>query len=352
MPNDKKQDNSNLMKELAGLDKALAGRKHLLIVVHNNPDPDAIATAAALGFLAEQRSQLKVSIAYGGNIGRAENRAMVKKLKIHMKQINRVRFTKYDRIALVDTQPGAGNNSLPGDVKCHIVIDHHPSRSDLNVEFGVIKPEIGVSATILVEWLKESKLDIPGDLATALSYAINSETQNLGREASSRDIQAYLSVYVKSSMRKLAQITHPKLQRTYFVVLARALNHTNTFRNLICAHLGEVPSAEIVSEIADFLLRYERMGWALCTGRFKNQLIISVRSANRKARAGKLVKHLVPDPNTVGGHDMIAGGFILMQDSDKKSTKDLEEQLMQNFARQLGYKKAEWKPLLASSEII
>ena len=99
-------------------EKKLSQCRQLLIIVHNNPDPDAIASAEALRFLVENRSGVKVSIAYGGYIGRAENREMVRQLGIRLKQFNRIRLGNYDCIALVDTQPGAGNNSLPATVKC------------------------------------------------------------------------------------------------------------------------------------------------------------------------------------------------------------------------------------------
>ena len=331
------------LKELSKLDEILKGQKEFLIVIHNNPDPDAIASAMALGYLAEQRYGVKSSIAYGGSIGRSENQAMVRTLKIKMKQINRIRFDKYDRIALVDTQPGAGNHSLPANVKCHIVIDHHPMRRGINADLVIIKPDVGVTATMLIEWLKSSQIEIPPNLATALSYAMISETQSLGRETRKEDIDAYLFVYVKSNIRKLAQIIIPKLPHSYFVTLVSTLQHTMTYRNLICAQLGNVPSAEIVSEMADFLLRHRQIGWVLCMGRFKNNLIVSIRTSNEKGNAGKLIKNLVSNPKNVGGHGMIAGGNIPFESKGKNDLKNLENKLTQDFARLLGYDKVEWK---------
>jgi nanoRNase/pAp phosphatase (c-di-AMP/oligoRNAs hydrolase) len=339
-----------ISRELADLGRILEGRKELLVAVHNNPDPDAMASAMALGYLAEQRYGLKASIAYGGNIGRSENQAMVRILKINMKEINRIDFKKYDRIALVDTQPKSGNHSLPEDVQCHIVIDHHPAHGRPCVDLAVIKPDIGVTATMLIEWLRASDVEIPANVATALAYAMISETQHLGREASQRDIEAYLHVYVKSSIRKLAGIINPKLPHDYFVTLAKALQQTVTYRNLMCSHLGNIESAEIVSEMADFLLRHKQIGWALCTGRFKKNLIISIRTSNEKANAGKLIHKLVRNPKNVGGHGMIAGGYIPFEGNNKASLREIENQLTQDFARIMKYKDADWKPLIESNE--
>lgn len=340
------KSNEQVLEEINHLDKILTGQKELLIVVHNNPDPDAMATAMALGYFAQKRYKIKSSIAYGGIIGRAENQAMVRKLKIRMKQIHRIHFDRYDRIALVDTQPGSGNHSLPPAVGCHMVIDHHQHRHFYKVDLVVIEPNIGAAATILVEWLKQGQIDIPPDLATALAYAIGSETQNLGREATQRDVQAYLSVYVKSNIRKLAQIIRPKLPHSYYKILAVTLKHAVTYRNLICAHLGEVSAPEMVAEMADFLLRHRQISWAFCTGRYKKNLILSLRSSNRQARAGKIIGYLVSNPQNVGGHGMIAGGYIPLETRKPEDLGNLEKKLSKSFATLMGYDTVDWHPLV------
>ncbi len=338
-------------KELERLDEIMKDSEHLLIIVHNNPDPDALASAMALKYLIEKRNEKQVSITYGGNIGRAENQTMVRKLKIPLKQIGKIHFDKYDRIALVDTQPGFGNNSLPDGVTCQIIIDHHPPQQNLKNDLVIIEPDIGVTATIIVDLLKESKITIPADIATALSYAISSETQNLGREACRRDIEAYLHVYIRSSIRKLAEIIFPKLPNSYYVTLEKTLKNTLYYQNLICAHLGPIPAAEFVGEMADFLLRHDRIGWTLCTGFFKGRLFLAVRTSNPKNNAGKLVKNLVKDKEKVGGHDMIAGGYIPLESSKAELRKDLEQQLTENFAKQMGYDKdIEWKNLIDNQQ--
>lgn len=337
---------------LSQLDEVLEGEHHLLIVIHNNPDPDSIASAAALRHIAEKRYQAHVTIAYGGIIGRAENQAMVGKLRLRMKKIQNVEFSRFDRIAIVDTQPGSANHSLPSHVHCHIVIDHHPRRPKLNTELALIEPDIGASATLLIEWLEDARLEIPANLATALAYAISSETQNLGRESTRRDVHAYFKVFIRSSMRKLAEIIHPDLPRIYFQSVAHTLERAITCHNLICAHLGEVHVPEIVPEMADFLLRYERVHWSLCSGIFQGEFIISIRSSNRKAKAGALVRRLFADRinsglNKVGGHDLSAGGRIPLEDFREKNLDRLETGLSRDFARLMRKKtKGIWKPLL------
>src|SRR5690606_34896036 len=64
------------------IQKAIEGKQRLLILTHNNPDPDAIASAWGLSALAKNLQSVKVELAYGGFLGRAENRAMVEILQI------------------------------------------------------------------------------------------------------------------------------------------------------------------------------------------------------------------------------------------------------------------------------
>ena len=330
---------------LAQLDEVLQGQQKLLIVLHNHPDPDALASGFALQYLAEKRYKLKAHIAYEGIISRAENLAMVQELQIPLKKISRIKFENYDRVALLDTQPGQGNNSLPPDVPCHILIDHHLTNRDYNIPFVMVNPDIGTTATLLVKLLRAGELALPTDLATALSYAIRSETQELGREANDDDIDAYFQVYPKASMRKLSRISFPKLPRSYFAMLAKTLEQSVVFRHLMCAHIGDIPNPETVGEMADLLLRHQRISWVLCTGRYKKQLILSMRSSNPDAKAGRVIRQLVPEQHNAGGHDMFAGGKISLNGLAETDIAILELRLSQQFAEIMGFPNADWKPL-------
>lgn len=326
--------------------KMIKGASHLLIIVHTNPDPDAIASAFALQYIIINHYNIKTSIGYSGNIGRAENLAMVKLLNIHMKQIARINWSKYDRIAMVDTQPDSGNNVLPADIKCDLVLDHHRPVRKVKSRLSFITPQLGVLATMLIEWLYTIEAEISADLATALVYAISSESQNLKRDVNRRDIDAYLYVYVRANLRKLAQIILPPLPRPYFVSVAQTLQKAKTYRNLICVHLGDITSVEIVPEMADFLVRHERISWSLCTGRFKDKLIISLRSRAAKAEAGKLMRNLISNSRTVGGHDSFAGGFVDISEMKKNDIQIMENQISEKFAELHNYEDPDWKPLL------
>ena len=52
----------------------------LLILTHDHPDPDTIASAWALATLVERLHGIRSRLAYGGIIGRMENQMMVQLL--------------------------------------------------------------------------------------------------------------------------------------------------------------------------------------------------------------------------------------------------------------------------------
>jgi nanoRNase/pAp phosphatase (c-di-AMP/oligoRNAs hydrolase) len=70
--------------------RRLNGRTSMLIYTHDNPDPDALAAGLGLRHLVEKEIGAVVTLAHGGIVGRAQNRAMVENLKIPLTPVERV----------------------------------------------------------------------------------------------------------------------------------------------------------------------------------------------------------------------------------------------------------------------
>src|SRR5262245_11988850 len=100
-------------EKLERLLRVARGRRRALVLTHDNPDPDSIASAVGLAHVLEERAGLEARVGFGGIIGRAENAAMVKVLKLALSPISQIVFDEHDLLALVDTQPSVGNHSLP-----------------------------------------------------------------------------------------------------------------------------------------------------------------------------------------------------------------------------------------------
>ena len=313
--------NDRLPDLLAYTDSMLtwvSGRGRILIVVHDNPDPDSLASAMALRHLFAVRVNREAVIAFSGMIGRSENLAMAKLLQIPLTPFPLIDLKMFQVICLLDTQPSTGNNSLPPGVRVDIVIDHHPMReASAGCRWVDIRPEYGTTATILYEYLKVQGVSLGTKLATALFYAIKSETQDLGREARRPDRDAYLVLFPLANKTLLNSITRPRLPREYFVSLHSALEHAVIYGNVLVAALKEVQFPELVAELADLMLRLEGIETVLCMGHYSTEMILSIRTASEQINAGELIGKLVVGIGSAGGHGMMAGGKVdNVEDSD------------------------------------
>ncbi|MBO06913.1 MAG: hypothetical protein CL478_01335, partial [Acidobacteria bacterium] len=168
-------------ERVENLAAAFDGCKHALILTHDNPDPDALASAFALANALSHLTGIDCEVGYAGIIGRAENRAMLHELALAPIRIQGDALERFDALALVDTQPGFGNNSLPDGRLPNAVIDHHPRRQNLDdLAFVDVRDGYGATATIVYEYAQVGGFPLPTNILTALFYAIKSETQELG----------------------------------------------------------------------------------------------------------------------------------------------------------------------------
>lgn len=283
----------------------------LIILPHDNPDPDALASAAALRFIVRQaREEKEIIIALGGIVGRAENRAMLRYLNINLAPVGEIDFSTRPQVALVDTQPGRSNNSLPDGFLPSIVIDHHPAYGSYgDVSFLDLRDGYGATSTILTEYLEESHVDVESKIATALFYGINAETQDLGRESTPQDVAACQFLYPYTNKRRLAKIENARVPREYFKVFRDAVEEAMLYDTVVISVLQEVQYPDMVAEVADFLLRLDEAEWAMAIGVYKDHLHVSLRTTNRDVNAGEILQRVLGS-KSAGGHDMIAGGRI------------------------------------------
>lgn len=326
-------------RKIGQLLELLSGRKNMLIVMQDYPDPDAIASAAALRLLANQKTVVQCSFGYGGTVGRAENQALVKYLGMKLHDVHNLDLSKFDVIAMVDTQPASGNNALCHDVIPDIVIDHHPIRSNSRRSpYTDVRGKYGATSTILAEYLEDALLDPGVQIATALLYGIRSDTQDLGQEASNADIQALVRLYPKANHRMLGRIVLEKLPRAYFELLHRGLQSAVAYSRCVISGLGEIDNPDMIGEVADLLLRDQESTWSFCYGWYQNRLLISVRTSEPDADAGKIVQGVVGRKGSGGGHSVMAGGQIPLDSDSKTKRASLEKTIVNRFLKKLNVK--------------
>jgi nanoRNase/pAp phosphatase (c-di-AMP/oligoRNAs hydrolase) len=296
---------------------AVEGAPQVLILSHTNPDPDAIASAVALRYLLQQELGMVTQIGYSGVIGRAENRALVRFLRRPMRRLASADLREEAPIALVDTQPGASNNVVSGQMPVAVVIDHHPLAAPLvGAAFNDIRPEIGSTSTILTGYLRAARVALPPMLATALFYGIKSDTLGLVRGASPADIEAYRFLQPQINADALLEIEQAQVPAAYFQHLAGAVQAARVYGDVVIVTMGPLAYPDLAAEMADMLLRLEGVQWCVCMGVYCGVLMISVRSRNRRGSAAELALEAVGADGVAGGHAMLAGGQVPLQGQD------------------------------------
>jgi nanoRNase/pAp phosphatase (c-di-AMP/oligoRNAs hydrolase) len=304
-----------LQERLDGLFGVVSHARNILILPHNNPDPDAVASAVALRQLLTERLNAKVDIAYRGIIGRAENRALVRYLERPLRRLAASDFRQSDALALVDTQPDAGNVSLPSpENRVAIVIDHHPGRDATpGADFLDVRPNVGATSTILTEYLQAAGVQPTSKIATALFYGIKADTMGLTRDTSPADAAAFCYLQSRVDMEALSRIERAQVPVDYFKSFATTLHRARVHDKTVLVYLGSVRYPDLGAEMADILLRLKGIRWVICMGIYQDELIASVRTRNR-AGAGKLVREIIGDLGTAGGHGAMAGGQIPLEE--------------------------------------
>ncbi len=330
---------------LASLLEVVEGAEPLVILPHDNPDPDALASAAALQYLLRQLAEKDSVIGLGGIIGRAENRAMLKYLNISLVPVKELTFSAGVRVVLVDTQPGRSNNSLPAEVRPAAVIDHHPAYGSCEgIPFVDLREDYGATSTILTEYLRDSHVTVESKIATALFYGINAETQDLGREATAADFAASHFLYPYANKRRLGKIENARVPREYFRTFRDAIEGAVIYDNVVMSDLGDVLYPDMVAEVADFLLRLDEVEWALAMGTYKRSLHVSLRTTDRDANAGEVLQKVLGS-RSAGGHDMIAGGKVRI-DGNGLEREKVAVRVKERFLRRVGVEPAEPRDLV------
>jgi len=324
------EDAAGYAQELLGfLAKNRESLSPLLILPHDYPDPDALAAAFALHFLAKEGFQIESRIAYRGIIGRMENRVMARTLRIPLHRLKPGDLKRFKQVALVDTQPAFENNPFPGNRKAALVIDQHPSKVNPAADLALVDPGCGATCVIPAQALLLTNLDIPPRLATALAYGILSDTLNLYRAERPDVAQIYLSILHRADMRDLARIQNPVRTKSFFVTLSRCLRDATVIGGLVAAHLGGIENPDLVSQMAEFLLTYKPAQWSMCTGRYKGRLHASLRSAVPDGQVAEVLRNAFEKHKEAGGHDAIAGGSFRVGADAPDETWLAKEQALQ-----------------------
>jgi len=331
----------------------------IAVVTHDYPDPDSIAAGWAVYFMVKKVLGKSVRLVGGGDIVRAENRWMVELLKPPLELVQKIEETEGLGAVLVDCGPSAGNHLLARTSLRPVAnIDHHsggsgsPPASREGLRFRDVRPRAAATASIAAGYLREQHLSPSKALATAMLYALKTETQ--GNEThftrSDRAALSWLTEHADPS--KLAEIENAPLPRAYFSDLGLALQSTFLYDDAAICLLPRAEGPETVAEVADLLVRCENVGRVLCGAMVGRDLALSVRTAPESGSAADLVRQVLTGLGDGGGHEHRAGGQVRDVGEPGRLPGDLQEKLRHRWLTACAVDQQRGTRLVAKREIM
>jgi len=173
-----------------------------------------------------------------------------------------------------------------------------------------IRADFGSTSTILTEHLRAVDANISERTATAMLYAIKSDTLFFNRQANRVDIEAFSYLYPLADaalIRKMegAEITEERLD---YVLKAR--QHGRLQEQVFCAFLGTLPREDFIPYVADFYLQLEDVKWTIVLGIVGESFVMSVRNLGYSRNAGEFVRKHFADIGSAGGHRAMAKAVV------------------------------------------
>lgn len=332
----------------------LAKFERVFVLTHDNPDPDAIASGWALFCLIQQRLQKPVRLLGGGDIVRAENRYMMKLLRPPLELVREVPCGPGTAVVLVDSGLASTNHLLACRSDQIVgVIDHHPQgRKIRQIPYHDVRPHVAACASIVAGYLREQRITPTTDLATALLYALRTETRASETVYSRLDRSVLLWLTGHANPSHLAEIEDAPLKLDYYADLVLALQSTFLFGDTALCLLPRASGPEIVGEVADLLIRCEAVHRVLCGAMFGNDLLLSVRTNRNGDDAAELVRATLEGLGTGGGHQHRAGGKVPGTGKGPRIAENLQSELRARWLATCGVDRQRAERLVGLREIV
>ncbi|UCH83629.1 MAG: DHH family phosphoesterase [Candidatus Latescibacterota bacterium] len=325
----------------------LPERGELLIASHNNPDPDSIVSALLLEKLIASISDVSVTVAYSGVIGRAENEALLEYSDMKLRPLRRLDLDRFQSVALVDTQPGTGNNPFDDSTLVDYVFDHHRLNPETKaVAFHDVRDYLGTTTTLLSLYWRAAGLGLTRRYATLMFYALRSETSDLGREATDVDRRVYKETFNISDLRAISRIVNAKVDLSYFGAVHEAIEQARVYGPLIVTNLGTVPYPDAVAQIAEYFLKYRTAKWSFSMGIYEDEILLSMRSDDPRAHLGGVAGRVVGGFGTAGGHGASAGGQISVTGKHPSRVEAIQKTVVDRLLKELDLESAICRNLL------
>jgi len=272
--------------------------QRMAIRVHRSPDPDSIASAAALQAIARNRD-VEADIIYEGDIGHQENRAFVNLLGIELVSASECEDVEYDTVALVDHAKGG---ALSREVTADIIIDHYEHEHEHEAAFVDIRPNVSSTSTVLTKYIQELDLTLDGEVATALLYGIRAETLDFKRDTTPADLTAAAYLYPFADHDTLEQVESPSMSPETLDVLADAIQNREVEGSHLVSNAGFIVDRDALSQAAQHLLNLEGITTSAVFAIADDTIYLAARSKDIRMDIGKVLEDAFADIGETAGH--------------------------------------------------
>jgi len=300
----------------------LSDADRILIMLHNDPDPDAMASGLALRNVL-RRTKTTTILGTLQGVTRPENLRMVNMLDIHVETMTPETIREFDRVCMVDVQPHYFGGLID---RVDLVIDHHPEQSGYTAVFKDVRPDYGSTCTILTEHLRAVDVNISERTATAMLYAIKSDTLFFNRHTNRVDIEAFSYLYPLADAAMVRKMEGSEITTERLEYVVRAQRGGCLVEQVFCAFLGTLPREDFIPYVADFFLQLENVKWTVIGGIVNESLVVSVRNLGYSKNAGEFARRFFGDIGNAGGHRAMAKAVVpLKAFRDKFTLADTDE---------------------------
>lgn len=303
----------------------------LLLLMHGSPDPDAIASALALREIIRRTKGLSRSaFAATEPLNRQQNIEFVSSLRLHIHLLSQIDINDYRLVAILDAQPSFFYKKFDS-VTPQIVFDHHPREGEWNASLEDIRPQYGALSSIMTEYLICSRIKILRNVHTALLYGIKTDTDNFNRSTIIEDISAYTYHTKYANMQLIRRIELNQTPDRFLKYFNYAYRHMNNFRGRRVCFLGNVESADVCVQIADFYLRLIGTYCVVMAGIVGDKLVIIFRSDGYRQNCGDYAQRAFEAFGKGGGHRTTARMEIPMDVLKEHLDGDLSQRSVEKF---------------------
>jgi len=289
----------------------------VLIII--TADPDSIASAVALKRLL-WRKVSHILVASTNVVRRPDNLKLVQSLKLTLPLLENLKLEDYTKLAMVDSQP----HHSPQTASLHftLVVDHHPiqrlTAPEKEADYSDIRPDWGATSTILLTYLRAARIKPNQILATALFYAIKTDTLNFVRQGQLEDMIAFRWLYPHIHHQLLSEIERAPIDRSAFKVMLKALNQAYFFKQYAYVFVEKLDHSDTLVLMADFVMQINDVNRVIISGVFQDKLVIILRSAGLRSNLGRLAEEAFGDLGSAGGHKNMARAEIPLSALESK----------------------------------